>query len=160
MFIHKSASIITNTPHATRPLASEWMQKTLWRPTVQILNNINIQRFILWMLTRLESLDPGKKFSTSENREQPRQQAYCEWDNCHLSLRACYQSITCCVRRRACGLPYPASGRRLRHPIAFPVPRRWRPGHCPPFHAPILPATLTDFPAAFDGGDSPARHCT
>ena len=62
------------------------------------------------------------------------------------------------IRRWACGLPYPASGLRLRPSVALHVcfltgaPWRWRPGHCPPFHAPILPATSTDCPAASDWG--------
>ena len=47
------------------------------------------------------------------------------------------------VRRRACGLPYPASGRQSRLSVALHVcffsgaPRRRRRGHCPPFHARI-----------------------
>ena len=51
------------------------------------------------------------------------------------------------VRRRACGLPYPASGRRSRPSVALHVcfltgaPRRRRPGRCSPFHAPIPPAS-------------------
>jgi len=59
------------------------------------------------------------------------------------------------IRRRACGLPYPASSRQLRPPpVAFPacvstrVPQR----RCLPFHAPIPPATSTDCSAASDGG--------
>ena len=62
------------------------------------------------------------------------------------------------VRRRACGLPYPVSGRQSRPSVALHVcflasaPRRRRPGRCPPFHAPIPPATSTDCPAASDGG--------
>jgi len=61
------------------------------------------------------------------------------------------------VRRRACGLPYPASGRRLRPSVALHicistrVPRRRRPSRCPPFHAPVPPATSTDCPATSDG---------
>ena len=43
--------------------------------------------------------------------------------------------------------------------VTFPVPRRWRPGHCRPFQAPILPATLTSG-VRRGGGDSPARRCT
>jgi len=49
------------------------------------------------------------------------------------------------VRWRACGLPYPASGRRSRPSIALHVcfltgvPRHRRPGRCSPFHAPIPP---------------------
>ena len=72
------------------------------------------------------------------------------------------------VQRRTCGLPYPASGRRSRPSVALHVcfltgaPRRRRPGRCPPFHAPIPPATSTNChcPAASDGGggDSPARR--
>ena len=40
-----------------------------------------------------------------------------------------------CVRRRACGLPYPTSGRRSRPSVALHVggaPRNWRPGRCLP----------------------------
>jgi len=54
------------------------------------------------------------------------------------------------VRWRAYCLPYPASGRRSRPSVALHVcfltgaPRRRRPGRCPPFHAPIPPATSTD----------------
>ena len=61
------------------------------KTNVQILNNINIQRFILGMLMRLKSLflDPGKGISRLP-RTTARQHAYCERDNCHLSLRACY----------------------------------------------------------------------
>jgi len=45
-----------------------------------------------------------------------------------------------CVRRRACGLPYPASGQRLRPPVAFPACVSTRaPGRCPPFHTSIRP---------------------
>ena len=48
---------------------------------------------------------------------------------------------TAIARRRACGLPYPASGRRSRPSVALHVcfltgaPRRRRPGRCSPFHA-------------------------
>ena len=51
------------------------------------------------------------------------------------------------VRRRTCGLPYPASGRRSRPSVALHVcfltgaSRRRRPGRCSPFHAPIPPAS-------------------
>ena len=53
------------------------------------------------------------------------------------------------VRRRACGLPYPASGQRSRPSVALHVcfltgaPRRRRPGRCccSPFHVPIPPAS-------------------
>ena len=70
------------------------------------------------------------------------------------------------VRRRACDLPYPASGRRSRPPVAFPAcvstraSRCQRPGCCPLFHAPNPSATSTDCPVASDGGggDSPARE--
>ena len=61
------------------------------------------------------------------------------------------------VRQRACGLPYPTSGRRSRPSIALHVcfltgaPRRWRPGRCLPFHVPIPPATSTNCPVASDG---------
>ena len=53
------------------------------------------------------------------------------------------------VRRRACGLPYPASGRRSLPSVVLHVcfltgvPQRRRPSRCPPFHAPIPPATST-----------------
>jgi len=53
------------------------------------------------------------------------------------------------VRRRACGLSYPAFGRRSRPSVALHVcfltgaPWRRRPGHCPPFHAPIYPSRLS-----------------
>jgi len=56
------------------------------------------------------------------------------------------------VRRRACGLAYPASGLQSRPSVALHVcvltgaPRR------PPFHAPIPPATSTDCPAVSDRG--------
>ena len=60
----------------------------------------------LGMLTRLESrvsiffLEPGKGISRLLRIETTvRQQAYCERDNCHLSLHACYQSITCLLHR-------------------------------------------------------------
>jgi len=49
------------------------------------------------------------------------------------------------VRRRACGLPYPASGRRWRPSVALHVcvltgvPRSRRRGRYPPFHAPTPP---------------------
>jgi len=59
------------------------------------------------------------------------------------------------IRRRACGLPYPAFGRRSRPSVCVltGAPRRRRPGHCPPFHGPIPPpATSTDCPAVSDGG--------
>jgi len=52
---------------------------------------------------------------------------------------------TAIIRPRACGLPYPAFGRWSRPSVALHVcfltgaPRRRRPGHCPPFHAPIPP---------------------
>jgi len=65
------------------------------------------------------------------------------------------------VRRRACGLPYPASGRRSRS-VALHVcfltgaPRRRRPGRCSPFHAPIPPASSGVRRGG--GGDSPARR--
>ena len=31
--------------------------------------------------------------------------AYCERDNCHRSLRACYQSITCCFKVAVAHIP-------------------------------------------------------
>jgi len=34
--------------------------------------------------------------------------------------------------------------------VSTRAPLRWRPGHCPQFHAPIQPATLTDCPALSD----------
>ena len=45
---------------------------------------------------------------------------------------------TAIIRPRACGLPYPAFGRWSRPSVCFltGAPRRRRPGHCPPFHAP------------------------
>ena len=55
------------------------------------------------------------------------------------------------VRRRACGLPYPASGRGWRPSVSLHVcvltgaPRRQRPGRCPPFHALKFQATETVF---------------
>jgi len=66
------------------------------------------------------------------------------------------------VRQRACGLPYPTTGRRSCPSVALHVcfltaaPRRWRPGRCLPFHVPIPPATSTNCPVASDGrgGDS------
>jgi len=51
------------------------------------------------------------------------------------------------VRRRACGLPYPASGQRSRPSVALHVcfltgaPQNRRPGRCSQFHAPIPPAS-------------------
>jgi len=44
---------------------------------------------------------PGKEFSDfRESRlATARQQAYCERDNCYLSLHACYQSIACLLHR-------------------------------------------------------------
>ena len=51
------------------------------------------------------------------------------------------------VRRRACGLPYTASGLRSRPSVALHVcfltgaPRRWRPGRCSPFHVTIPTAS-------------------
>jgi len=66
------------------------------------------------------------------------------------------------VRRRACGLPYPASGRRSRPSVALHVcfligvPQRRRPGRCSPFHAPIPPASSGIRRGG--GGDSPARR--
>ena len=65
---------------------------------------------------------------------------------------------TAIIQPRACGLPYPAFGRWSRPSVALHVcfltgaPRRRRPGHCPPFHLPIPPATSTDCPAVSDGG--------
>ena len=53
------------------------------------------------------------------------------------------------VRWRACGLSYPAFGRRSRPSVALHVcfltgaPWRRRPGHCPPFNAPISPSRLS-----------------
>ena len=67
-----------------------------------------------------------------------------------------------CVRRRACGLPYPASGRRSRPSVALHVcfltgaPRYRRPGRCSPFRAPIPPASSGVRRVV--GGDSPARR--
>ena len=68
------------------------------------------------------------------------------------------------VRRRACGLPYPASGRRSHPSVALHVcfltgaPRRRRPGRCSPFHAPIPPASSGIRRWGGGGGDSPALH--
>ena len=46
-------------------------------------------------------LDPWKEFlDFRESRlKTARQQAYSEWNNCHLSLCACYQSIACLLHR-------------------------------------------------------------
>jgi len=70
------------------------------------------------------------------------------------------------VRQQACGLPYPAFGQRSRSSVALHVcfltgaPRCRRPGHCPPFHAPIPPATSSGVRRG-GGGDSPADgRCT
>ena len=70
------------------------------------------------------------------------------------------------TEKRHCGLPYPASGQRSRPSVALHVclltgaPRRQRPGHCPLFHAPILPATPRRRPATSKavGGDSLAHR--
>ena len=67
------------------------------------------------------------------------------------------------VRRRACGLPYPASAWRSRPSVALHVcfltgaPRRRRPGRCSPFHAPIPPAS-SGVRRGGGGGDSPAHR--
>jgi len=76
------------------------------------------------------------------------------------------------VRRRACGLPYPAFGRRSRPSVALHVcvltgaPRRRKPDHCPPFHAPIPPHDVDRLSSGVrragesltPGGDSPTRR--
>ena len=65
---------------------------------------LEIKRLQLGMLMRLKSLECqsflsilGKEFlDLRESRlATARQHAYCERDNCHLSLSACYQSIAC-----------------------------------------------------------------
>jgi len=67
------------------------------------------------------------------------------------------------VRRRACGLPHPASGRQSRPSITLHVcfltgaPQRRRPGCCSPFQAPIPPAS-SGIRRGGGGGDSPARR--
>jgi len=67
------------------------------------------------------------------------------------------------VRWRACGLPYPASGRRSRPSVALHfcfltgAPRRRRPGRCSLFHVPIPPAS-SGVRRGGGGGDSPARR--
>ena len=67
------------------------------------------------------------------------------------------------IRRRACGLPYPASSRRSRPSVALHVcfltgaPWRRRPGRCSPFHASIPPAS-SGVRRGEGGGDSPARR--
>ena len=75
----------------------------------------------------------------------------------------CRPQLSGRIRRRACGLPYPASSRRSRPSVALHVcfltgaPRRWRPGRCSPFHAPIPPAS-SSVRRGGGGGDSPARR--
>ena len=67
------------------------------------------------------------------------------------------------VRRRACCLPYPASGWRSRPSVALHVcfltgvPRRWRSRRCSPFHTPIPPAS-SGVRRGGGGGDFPARR--
>jgi len=70
------------------------------------------------------------------------------------------------VWRWACGLPYAEAGRQSRPPVAFPAcistcaSQHWKPGHCPPFHAPIRPwrrPIIQQHPTRA-GGDSPARR--
>ena len=58
------------------------------------------------------------------------------------------------VRQRACGLPYPASGRRSRPSVA---PQHRRPGRCLLFHAPIPPAS-SGVRRGGGGSDSPAHR--
>ena len=70
------------------------------------------------------------------------------------------------VWRRAYGLPYAEASRQSRPAVAFPAcvstcaPQHWRPGHCPPFHAPIHPRhwpIIQQHPTGVCG-DSPARR--
>jgi len=54
----------------------------------------------------LFSRSQDRNFSTSiETDATAEQQAYCERDNCHRSLSACYQSIPCCFMVAVARIP-------------------------------------------------------
>jgi len=59
------------------------------------VNETQVSRvLIFFLITGKEFLDFGEsRLATA------RQQAYSEWDNCHLLLHACYQSIACLLHR-------------------------------------------------------------
>jgi len=92
-----------------------------------------------WLLQSASTVYIGNK---KDHCSQPRKSRH----------QMCRQPSSGRVRRRACGLPYPASGRRSLH--VGSAPRRRRPGRCSPFHAPIPPAFSSVRRGR--GGDSPA----